>query len=34
MAYSDSFFILGIALLVAILGLLFVPKPRRDAAAH
>jgi len=34
MAYSDCFFILGIALLVAILGLLLVPKPRPGAVGH
>jgi DHA2 family multidrug resistance protein len=34
MAYSDCFFILGIALLVAILGLLLIPKPRAGAVGH
>jgi DHA2 family multidrug resistance protein len=34
MAYSDCFFILGIALLVAILGLLLVPKPRPGGVGH
>ena len=34
MAYSDCFFILGIALLVAMLGLLLVPKPRPGAVGH
>ena len=34
MAYSDCFFILGIALLVAILGLLLIPKPRSGAVGH
>jgi DHA2 family multidrug resistance protein len=34
MAYSDCFFVLGIALLVAMLGLLLVPKPRQRTIAH
>src|SRR5205814_644011 len=34
MAYSDCFFVLGIALLVAMLGLLLVPKPRPGAVGH
>ena len=34
MAYSDCFFILGIALLIAVLGLLLVPKPRPGSVAH
>jgi MFS transporter, DHA2 family, multidrug resistance protein len=34
MAYSDCFFVLGIALLFAMLGLLLVPKPRQGTIAH
>ena len=35
LAYSDSFFIMGIAMIAAALALLLVPKPRRaeNAAA-
>jgi DHA2 family multidrug resistance protein len=34
MAYSDCFFVLGIALLFAMLGLLLVPKPKPGTVAH
>jgi DHA2 family multidrug resistance protein len=34
MAYSDCFFVLGIALLLAILGLLLVPKQKPSTVAH
>jgi DHA2 family multidrug resistance protein len=33
MAYSDCFFIIGIALIIAALALFLVPKPRRNNAA-
>jgi DHA2 family multidrug resistance protein len=34
MAYSDCFFVLGIALLFAMLGLLLVPNPKQGTIAH
>jgi hypothetical protein len=35
MAYSDCFFVLGFALLFAMLGLLLMPKPKSGiAVAH